>query len=93
MTRTSEENGHDDRRDRDFLIYHFGDSKPGNIQIVMKYTAYDEFSLRDFDYVEMILGDYSSPGQVFGYSEDYVIQRTGCKTLEEFNSKHPEYLI
>ena len=79
------------KRNREFLVYRFGDAPEGSIQIVMKYTETD--SEGDFDYVDTVYGNYGTRGSTYGFCEDYVLQKTGCNTIEAFHEKYPEYSI
>jgi len=78
------------KRNPEYLVYHFDDAPKGDIQIVMKYTGISQGE--DFDYVDTVYGNYGSDG-TYGFCEDYVLERTGCKTLKAFHKKYPEYAI
>jgi len=82
------------KRNPEFLVYRFGDAPEGSIQIVMKYTGIS--NNEDFDYVDTVYGNYgnySNYGSTYSFCEDYVLQKTGCNTIEAFHEKYPEYSI
>ena len=79
------------KRNKEYLVYHFSDAPKGSIQVVMKYTGLSQG--KDFEYVDTVYGNYGNPGGTYGYSEDYVLEKTGCKTLEAFHEKYPEYIV